>query len=388
MADSYIALSALMSAPVVTRAISTIPVANRRITQFFNLTPGSAAIDDVGGHMHSWDIYDNTRDLAYARAVGSGPSTRPMNVVGNVQARIARFHEKTGLINEKIFRKRGIGQPPGTVDISGQNYITREQGQMAQRLANTREFMCSRVFRGGWSYIVRGDDFIPCDLGTSGAIMDVDLKIPAGNKGQLDMLGGGAIINTAWSNPAADIIADSLQINSAATELTGLAIRHWWMNSVTFGYLLANTGLKAIAGTSNRMFERWERSPYNNPDGVPDTGYEATFIGLPGIIVHVYDHGHTIENADGTRTYTKLFPDDYVAMCPDVSGAGLPWIGGANGSEPITETVVSEMREGYGIQAWTEAKTQPGRQELITLDNFIPTPFLPKAILYAKVANF
>ena len=378
------------SAPVVTRAISTIKTPQNRFQSFFgmlssldengNAVPGPAVLQ-TGGSQTAWDIFDHTREIARGRARGVGPGTIPPQPIGVVTARFLRVHEKMPILDEKVFRRRPIGEPWGNIDVAGQRYIYNQTRIMAQRVRNMREFALSRMLRGGFGVYNDGDDWYPCeyDAGT----FNVDFQIPAGNKDQLDMLGDGDIIDASWDAVGTDVIGHVLAINRAFEQLHGFPLRHIWINSIVLGYLLNNTGLKAAAGTANKVWRTWERSRFTGPDGVLDTGHEVEFWGLPDFLFHAYDGGLNVYNpSTGASAYTKFIADTAAIFMPDPSPERIEMM---EGSEMVRETRVSTPVERFGIAAWTEPVTQPAGQELIALDNFLPALYLPKAIAYGTV---
>jgi len=370
----------LLSAPVVTKVISTIATPQQRIQNFLGLNPGSAAIEDVGGHDFSWDIFETTRELGNFRAPGSGPGTRKLNPVGHVQARIPRVHEKVMLTDEMIFRNRRLGGNPNEVDRTGQQYVYKQQEIIAQRFRNTREFLCRSVLKGGLGLKMTGEDWVPTEYGSG--MFNIDFQVPAGNKSQLDMLGDGSIIDASWATASTDIPTHCIKISEAHQRLHGRPLEHAWIRSGTFNSrVLQNDKIKAAAGTSNIVWKSWERSTYVDPVfGNRDAGFDVVLHALPWLTWHLYDGVLTVDG-----TITPLITADHVHFLPSPDSS---WIGGVNGSEMVRETVVQAADERFGMQAWTEPSTQPSGFELLAVDNFLPTLYVPKCITDATVAGF
>lgn len=379
----------LFSSPVVTRVISTIKTPQSRLQDFFGCGPGGGNVNPVGGEVASWDIFDKTRAIAKGRARGTGPGTVAAQPIGHKTVQFYRSHEKIHIPDDKIFRKRQLGGQYGEIDISGQNYVTRQEGVLAQRLRNNREFMIAKMLtKGGFGLFQLGDDWLPVDLGTDTAGTDYHFKvvfdIPTDQVGTLSSISSvfGAD-TTSWATTAsANIIQTCLGINAGFEELHGRPLRHAWCNSKTIQYVINNTGMKGAAGTSNIVWESWQRSTFTGPDGMVDTGFEVVFKALPWLTWHVYDAGLDMWAKEGTSTYTKFFPDDRVVFLPDPSS---DWFEYQEGSEWVRENKMDTGSERYGIAAWSEVVTQPSGSEIITLDNGLPILYVPKCVLSVDV---
>jgi len=370
-----VSLDQVLMSPVVTRVISTIKTPQSLLTSYFGARPGGPNSNPVGGHHTGWDIFDRTRTIAHGRAPGTGPGTITPQVVGHVTAQIYRAHEKMMLLDEKLHRKRALGANWGTIDSRGQRYITAQEGYMAQRFLNSREFMLSRMLRGGFDLLQSGDDWIAVDIGSG--TFTIDYQVPSGNKSKLNMLGAGDIIGTSWDDAAADVIGDCFAINKAFEQLHGRPLRHVWVNSTVMGYLLVNTGLKNAAGTANVTFSEFAPRNFTGPDGVQDTGFEVIFRGLPWLRFHVYDAG-----LDVNGTYTQFFDDTHATFLPDIDAT---WFEMHEGSEIVRENVLDPGTERYGLSAWVEPHTQPAGFEMISVDNCLPVLYVPKCVAYGTV---
>jgi len=371
-----VSLHELLSAPVVTRVISTIKTPQSRLQGFFGMGAGGNNINPVGGHHAGFDIFDKTRTLAHGRAPGTGPSTISPNVIGHVPVTIYRAHEKMPLLEERIFRTRPLGGQWGDVDNRGQRYITSQEEYLAQRFRNFREFMLSRMLRGGFGLLASGDDWIPVE--TDAGTFNVDFQVPAASKTKLNLLGAGDIVGTSWATVAtADVIGDCLEINAAFEQLHGRPLRHVWCNSTILQYLLTNTGLKNAGGTANIVFSSWNQEVTRSAEGIPGTGHEIVFRALPFLTFHVYDAGLTVNG-----TYTKFFDDTHAVFLPD---PGADWAEMLEGSEIVAENRLDPGSERYGLAAWTERFTQPAGFELIAVDNAVPALYIPTCVAYGTV---
>src|SRR5262249_46346056 len=138
-----------------------------------------------------------------------------------------------------------------------ESYITRQEAYLAQRFANLLEFQTAAMLRGSYSFDQDGDEL---RHGFSGGETTIDFQIPAGNKTQLAMLGGGNILNADWSNTATDIPKHLHNINAAMVQLTGWGLAHVVLTSVAWQYVVNNTKVQAQGGSANVAFESLRRA--------------------------------------------------------------------------------------------------------------------------------
>ena len=358
-----VALPSILQPGVVNEIVSEVNVLNTRLQDFFI---GGAGARDVGGRNFAWDVFNDTRNVATARAPGVGPARIKRNPVGRVTGVFPRVHESIPLLGEEIHNLRRLGGNPMDLDRGGESYILAQQRYLAQRLANHKEFQYAAMIRGSYFYTQNGDD-INVSL-TSGQI-EVNYRVPAGNKNQLDILGAGNIIGASWATDSTDIPGHLGEIDAAMESLVGLPIRHAWLNSKTMNYILKNTAIKGLAGTANVVFDRFDRAQNND--------FEIVLAGWPNITWHVTNGVLAI---DGTKF--KLLPDDAIMFCPDPDPS---WIEHYNGSEPVVEYPGAPMVERFGSYFWAETTTKPAGYELIDVYNGLPALKVPNAILYADV---
>lgn len=370
-----VALHQLLGSMTVTRAISRIKTPMSRLQTWMGMQPGGPANVDQGGDKFAYDIFDKTRAIATGRPPGTGPATRAPQKIGHVTVSAYRAHEQVLIQESQIFRTRPLGGQWGDVDIRGQRYVTRQEGYLAQLFKNHREFMVSRMLRGGFDILIKGDDWIPVD---SGGTFSVSYQIPAGNKSQLNMTGGGNIIDVTWATTAsADIPKHCLMINAAFEELHGRPLRHLWCNSTVYALMLKNAALQALAGSANTTFSTYEVTGLRSEEGIEDTGFTVVFRGMPWLTVHVYDGG-----LDVNGTFTKFFGDTVALFTPDPSPDWAEWY---NGSEIVAENVMDPGSERYGLSAWTTRTIDPAGFQMKALDVGIPVLYVPKCVAFATV---
>lgn len=368
-------LEQLMMTPVLVGAFSRIRTPQSRFQKWFGFElMGGTRKRQITGRYFSFDIMDKTRNIANFRAPGTPPSTITANVVGQMNGVFPRMYEELRLPYERIWNNRPIGGPRFEVDQGGQSYIQAQEEFLKQRFANAREFMISRMLRGSFQVVASGDDWIPVD---SGGNMTVNYQIPAANKSQLNMLGAGDIITVSWDNPAADIFGNCLAVNAAYEQLHGYPLRHIWCTSTMWNYVLNNTGIKALGGTSNSPFASFEFVPENGDDGEKMNAFVGVLRAIPWLQWHIYDGGL---NVGTTPTFAKLIPDDKAIFMPEPDQA---WCEMLEGSEPVIERDGQAPIYPNGFHPWMNNVTKPAAVELQAVDNAIPALKMPKCIAYA-----
>ncbi len=370
-----VSLHQLLGAPTVTRVVSRIKLPMQRLQNFLGMQPGGANVNPYGGRVFQYDVMNGERKISVGRAPGTGPARRAPQKVGQVNVGAYRSYEAVHLDDNRLHRNRPLGGQWGTVDARGVNYVTRQERRLAQLFRNNREFMVSRMLRGSFQVKVDGDDWVPVDTGGQ---FTIDYQIPAGNKSQLDMLGAGDILDVSWATIAsADIPKHLFDINAAFEELHGYPLRHVWLNSSTFSYVLNNSKLQSLAGTANRVFTAFRPTGERNEEGVEDTSLTATLAGVPWVTFHIYDGGLEVDGS-----FTKFIPDNYAVFMadPDPNISEM-----YEGSEYIREQHTSEPRENFGLGAWTTPTIDPAGFDLKGLDVSLPVLYVPTAIAYGQV---
>jgi hypothetical protein len=355
---------------------------------FFGMLPGQASTQNVSGRYLGWDIFDKTRLIAEGRAPGTGPATVQRKAVGHVSAVAYRAHEKMTLLHEEIFRTRPLGQQFGVVDVNGQNYINRQLEYLTQRFRNSREFMISRMLRGGFGVKQTGESWVAVEKGAADATFEIDYAMPAAHLDQLDMGTGSDIIDVGWQTASANVIKHILNMNRAFERLHGRPLRHIWINSTTFELLLNNTSLQNTAGTAYRIFDSLTARQQSSAEGIPDSGFDVVFRGLPLQTFHIYDGVLNVDqtvDSDTSANSSMFIPDNYAIFMPDPSA---DWVGYINSSEFVKENIMDNGKQVYGFHSWTTNTIDPAGIELKMIDNGLPVLYVPKSIAFGKVANF
>lgn len=373
-----VTLQQLLGTLTVTKAISRIKTPMQRLQSFFGMLPGGPSVNPVGGRQAAWDIFDKTRSIATGRPPVSGPTNVPVQKIGQQSAPMFRASEKILLEEERIFRTRPIGGNFGEVDSRGQRYVAQQEAYLAQRFMNLREFMVSRMLRGEFYIKINNGDELTVTDSSASPNIKVDFLVPAGNKSQLNINGGGNTISATWSNIATPIVDNILALNAAYEQAHGFPLRHVWCDSIIWGYVMNNTQVRNLGGSANQVFSQFAPTGLTNSEGIQDTGFTGVLRAIPWLTWHVYDAGLDVDG-----TFTKFFPSTAAAFLPDPDSRIFEWY---EGSEIVAENVMDAGQERYGMSAWTTRVIDPAGFELKAVDNGLPVVYIPKAIGWGTVS--
>jgi hypothetical protein len=330
--------------------------------------------------------FDYTRVVAKGRAPGTGPATVAQNPLADVRVSCARFHNKIPLNYEELGNLSPIIGPNSNIDPGGQDYIMRQARFLATQNNNVVELMSSGMMQDNLYFLQSGDNWLPV-LGApaTGVAFQLSFNVPSGNKGQLNMLGTGNIINVSWSNVGAQIYNHITQIKMAYAQLSGYALTDIWVNSGVWYNIITNTEIRNLAGTAATPFAEFDKLPDKGADGHPTGGYYGVLKADPSIKFHINDQvlvtNSDIDPSYGTApagaTIVKMVPDKLAFFCTEPDPL---WARMYHGGEHVVENpgMPGVLRRGYYF--WKEYTTQPGAIDLLSLLNCVPLLFIPKVL--------
>lgn len=376
-----ITLQQMLARPMVLGAFSRVSTAPAYLQQFFRMNPTSPATISGGlNRTFAYDIYGHSLTMAQARPPKIGPAKIAPKPIGTAMATIMRFYEAIPFYYGDVYGLRGLGTME--IDQRGEAYVARQKLYMAERQVNALEFMISRMFRGGFSITVTNESFI---LGEKGAgTVDVDYNLPANNSGNLN-----GIIDANWDLAGTKIINQLLNLNAEAELQTGFPIRHIFINSKTYGYLLANTQMQTVRGTALPIFNNYRTRFIQTAAGPQrESGFDVQFPSIPNITFHVYDGASVVSSQTDPATRTsvntsKYIPDGRALLVPEPDPGG--WHGLATCGEPIKETDDAQPEIKEGLNSWSYGINDPPGEELRVLNNLLPVLFVPAAPFWATI---
>jgi len=340
-----------------------------------------------GARTYTYDIFDNTRTVARGRLPGAAANAIAKNPVSNNTVTLARNAEKVIMDYNILDSIRALGENAGQLDKRGAKYVEAQAKFMRQRMDNWREFVTGSLFRGGVYYFVKdGEDLVP-SYTSSGSFFGVDLQIPSTNKliggsfaAGLQMGTGANIIDASWATASTDIPTHLLKISRAFQALVGAPLTDVYLDSVTWGYVLQNTLVRQLAGTSNSPYAKWDMENDKAPDGTLTGKMTGRIAGLSWITWHIYDG---IIQTEVTPTNTQVLPDSYATFTIDKDAGG--WLLGVEGSETIKDNDISPGVMRNGLYNWVMERADPARFEMHGIQNFGIELNTPSGIATARV---
>jgi hypothetical protein len=370
--------------------ITRIREGQGRLSRLFGMGMKGKNHKNIKGRYASFRIFDHSRVPSMFRAPDTGPATINLNPIGTVFVQMARMHEKTVLGYEQLSNLSPLAGPNAQIDPGGADYIMKQETYLAEHLNNAHEFMVAGMTRGVFYLKLVGENYIPYLTQPTGNFITVNYQIPAGNLGQLNMTGAGAIITTSWADPAAKILQNILDIQSAFAQLTGRTMKHAVTNSTTWKSIITNTEVRTIAGINYTPFETFERTPEKDFDGEETTEFYAILRGDPTVQWHLINDVLAIDGVDpsysaGTATLTKVVQDNHVIFSPPFESMPL-WAQMVYGSEYVVEYPnLQAPTERTGPYAWHRFTDQPSAIELIAICNALPVLEAPKNLANGTV---
>jgi len=383
-----VTLNQLLQAPTIRSVVSQLKSPISAFQQHYKMTPGSTATDRVTGTEIGWDIFNSTRKIAKVKPRNSGPARTTERPVGHNSATLVRMHDSIHLEQDKIFNTRDLGVGwNAPLDVMGQKYIERQLKQLTRLFANGREFMLSRMFRGGFGVKFVGDDMKLVESNDANAAFTVDYGIPTGNLNQVTFGTSDATFTESFDDPSADIPGMLWNFRKRVMMLLGFEMTEYWINSTTFTKMQVNNYMAQVAGTANTVFESITGQGLSKEEANAADGYVVRFRALPKHKFIVYDGTLIVgDNVDTVTDMTQVsltVPDNIMIATPAPDDSD--WLGCAEGSEIVAESYVDPGKHVHGFHTWKNRTILPPGWDLIGVDNWVPILRNPYATFYATV---
>lgn len=379
-----VTINQLLHPQVIVDVVSKLRVGDGLLPAFMGWDLGSGSVKKVPTRHASFRIFNATRQPAEARYPATAPAVIAANPVGEQQVTMARFHEKMVLDGEKLGNQSLIAGPNAQLDQGGKDYIAEQIKFMAMKFKMSIHVLCAGFIRGQLYLKKTGERLIPV-LTAPTNYDTIDFKLPAANKTQLDLLGGGSIIDTSWDNVSAPIVKHILSIRAAFVQLTGMELAYVMVNSIMWNNVINNTSVRSIGGVLQSPWESYSREPMKDYMGREMAGkWVYTLRAVPEVKWIVNDEVLSIDGTDsvnstGTGTLTKVIPNEVAVFMPTPDSS---WAQMWHGGELISEDVGRPMTMKMGFNAWKSFTIEPTAINLVALLNALPVPYIEKAWAY------
>lgn len=359
-------LPSMLQPLVVMDRISTLVVINTTLQNRFGTNAGGSLVRQHPSRRGLYDVFDDTRDLPTATTPGTQSVSRERFPVAQIPFTIPRSAEKRTIPLEEVNQNRPLGLPD-EIDELGRQYLIDQEKNVKQTYTNLREFQTAAMLRGSYSYTQTGDGFTH---GFTGGTITINYQIPAGNKSQLNMTGGGDIIGTTWTNNAAPIVRDCLAVNAAFQELVGLGLRDIYVTSVVWGYVITNTEVQNLAGSANDPVQSFTRNEETEE-------FTAVLRGAPWVTWHINDNGLNVGGS-----FTKLIPDTAAVFTTRIDERVLQYW---ECPEPVVDPVSNAVSNQFGEYYYHRFTDDPVAWDFHSRFNGLPILKIPSAIAFATV---
>jgi hypothetical protein len=362
----------ILAPKTILKAVSQLDLPGTTLSRLFGWGFGGRNVVRQSGRKFAYDILNPTRTVATGRVPGDASSRREAAAPEYNDGDFPRSAEIISLLDENLLNRREIGLSPSNLDIAGQSFITHQEIYLAQRFANLVEFQTAAMMRGSYVFVNDGDDL---RHGFTGTGTTINFRVPAENLTQLNMLGGGNLLDADWEDPATDIPGQLQNINAAMVQLTGLGLSHVVLTGSGWQKVLNNEKVQQLGGSANVVFESLQR--------VGSGEFTAVLRALPWITFHVVDYGLNVWDGSA-EVFTKLIEDDHAAFFPQPSSR---WVQYLEGSEIVTEGPGGAKSEQFGFYAYGYPTHDPSGWDLAAVFNGIPALYTPNAMAYGLITG-
>jgi hypothetical protein len=381
-----VAIQNLLMPQTLTKVVSQQAATSDWLTNLFGVQPGGKNTLRYGhGRFGQFNIYNNVRKVAQMRAPGTAAGRRAPNPMGTVMFSYPRMFDSVELLAETL-HNLGMITDPKERDSAGADMIRRQTDTLSQLASNWRKAMLIGHLRDQLYIGKAGDEeWFTFTSNESGAlpIVQSNAQMPAGNKSQLNMLGGGNIIDASWATETTNIPSHLMQINAAFQQLCGGHLNACICTQAVWSKVIINDHVAAIHGSAQapfRVFEREALDPVlaNTQKNV----YRAVLNVLPDVTWYITDEVIDI-GKPGSETTTKLVEDTKVLFIGHRPDDGT--VGCYEGSEPVAEYDGATPVVKTGLSSWSVARSNPTKTDLFVLDNALTVSHIPNSRAYGTV---
>lgn len=369
----FVALSDVLGAPQLCGTIQQTK------TGIPNVLPAGIFPKDktVEKDYGSYTRVNGTRTTARLAAYGGAAARRQLKGLEDVPVKLMHTNESIELPAADfrgLFRKDSTGSVL-EIDEKGADEIARQVREARKNVDNLVVAAQTQALFKGAIYFDNAGNLLP---NSTGAVTTPSFGVPAGNQGQLNWDGSGAIISASWATGGTNIASQILALKDAAIRSTGYELKYASYGSNIPGYLTNNTSL-------NQFFIRGNVA---NPQYLQTGEIPNPLLGLTWL------PAHSAFYEDNNSVLQPLVGPNDVAFYPEPS---LDWSGtlvgkydvpgdklvGASALELLASSQVME-----GMFMYASFVLNPLRLELFYGHTFLPVIKANRATYSATVSGF
>lgn len=360
-------LKSLLGSTYLTDYVQSVKTAvadNRLNPAFLSVT------EDATGDVVEW--FERKTNRQTATTTGKGSPSRKVTKKDEIQRTAKAIHSFEHIAHKAAVLEQ-LKSPNANEVAKGVGHFRYQAEEFKRRFSNARNAAVMSALALGAIYYDGDGNLLPS---SSGAVQTIDLRVPSGNKNQLDWNGGGPIISASWATAGTDIPKHVKLIKNAGWRLTGCQIAEAYYGSNILGYLSGNTIVK-----------EWMKS-----HGVLTSALGANEIpdGFLGIEKWYPADGWFYEDQNGTTQ--EFVGGDTCIFTPKPDKSWYTMFNATNLVSDSPTQVFSDalaalnaMKVVSGMASFAALTIDPPGINQYGMDSFLPTFLVPGAIFIADV---
>jgi hypothetical protein len=329
--------------------------------------------DTVSGNTFEYLKVDGNRDLARlvardapARRVGQqGVSRQVATLLDSRESQAFSGNSLLNMINMEV---------PAQKQRMGEQEVMRQTVWFKKRQINLMQTLAQMMLFQFKIHADKDGNILPS---SSGAYVTVDAGVPSGQTGQLDILGGGAIIGASWATSSTDILGHLESIKEQMFTLGGWEIKNAFYGKNIPKYVFANDVAKNWINQNQQLSAAAFRANAV-PEGFQDLNW--------------HEAGSNVGWFSANGTFNKFVGDDEIVFTPEVSDDWWRMVHGSNAIAmgPVRRggeagDMLADIEEVFGPYSYAEILSNPTRIEQFTGVTFLPLVTATKAVCRCDV---
>lgn len=324
----------------------------------------------IVGDTGSYKRVEGTRRVA--RQVWRGEPSRRRELKGITEVPFKAITSAEHQMHDATTLSQLTNYDSPDVQRMGRAEIARQTAEFRALFNNLRVSAVHSALALGTIYFNADGELLPTG---SGAMLTVDFGVPAGNRNQLDVFGGGDIIGASWATAGTNIPAHVMALLLAALKKTGYRLEYAFYGSNIQAYLALNDYTKNLIVGNPADAAAFSRGII--PDGFLELKWRKGM-------------GAFYEDKDGV--FQSWWGPDTVVFSPTPTP---DWWELVEGSNPVPTNLgrvavdaidaSSDVADVTGMASYAVLGSDPVSIKQVGIDTFIPLLKVPGAVFIADV---
>lgn len=329
-----------------------------------------STISPTSGDYGTYTKVDGTRETA--QLVQYGGESKRVNLKGLSKVNVKLMHAFEHIMHDPVVLQNLMQLDRPDVQALAIAEIGRQTGLFRTRFDNLRVAAIGSMLALGAINFDGDGNLLPS---ATGAVLSIDFQVPAGNLGQLDVLGTGAIIDASWATAATDIVGQIADLKDASVKKTGYEITTAYYGGNVAAYLAANTSIRALTVANQAVGYAMLQGVL--PDGLCGLKWRKAgsgcFVDQNGTLQTTFGADTVVFTPEITRDVYEMLEGTYPV--PTNIGAVSADAVGAAGSVTLTR----------GMFGYAHVLSDPVTIKQLAGDTFLPVWKVPGALFIADV---